>query len=123
MFPDGEDIRKSWGLGGVKITSPKIRLKVNKIISYIGKYIGKGYEFGQLDVKKSFTASQIKQIYKLAPDRLEKVWAKFGKVVSECFKCTYTKVYGTLKQVPDYRYLVMEFESNWIYQGIEDEPF
>lgn len=123
VFPDGKDIGKSWGLGGIKITAPKVRIKVNKIVSYIGKYIGKGYEYEQLDVKKSFTASQIKQIYKLAPERLEKALAKFGKVVAECFKCTFTKVYGTLKQVPGYKYLVMEFESNWLFEGIHDEPF
>ncbi len=57
VFPDGKDICKSWGLGGIKITAPKIRIKVNKIVSYIGKYIGKGYEYEQLDVKKSFKES------------------------------------------------------------------
>lgn len=62
-------------------------------------------------------------MYKLAPDRLQKVIEKYGRVVAECFKCTYTEVYGTLSQVPGYRYLVMEFESNWAYEGIHDEPF
>lgn len=50
-FPDGQTIRKSWGLGSVKITAPKLRIKVNKIVSYIGKYIGKGYEYEQLDLR------------------------------------------------------------------------
>jgi hypothetical protein len=85
--------------------------------------IGKGYEYEQLEVRKSFTASQIKQIYKLSPERLKKVWDKFGKDVSECFKCTYTSVYGVLKNVPGYRYLVMQFESDWVYVGVEEEPF
>lgn len=62
LFPRSEEIYKSWRLGFVKITAPKIRMRVQKIANYIGKYIGKGYEYEALDVKKSFTASQIKQI-------------------------------------------------------------
>jgi hypothetical protein len=80
VFPHAEKIAKSWGLGGVKITAPKIRMRLNKIISYIGKYIGKGYEYESLNFKKSFTASQIKQIYKLR--LLQKSEKNFSVIVS-----------------------------------------
>jgi len=66
VFPHSEDIAKSWKLGFVKISAPKIHIKLYKIVNYIGKYIGKGYEYEALENKKSFTASQIKQIYKLS---------------------------------------------------------
>ena len=79
VFPRAEEIAKSWRLGGVKITAPRIRVELNKIINYIGKYIGKGYEYEALNFKKSFTASQIKQIYKLTPKRLSFVMSKYGK--------------------------------------------
>jgi hypothetical protein len=113
VFPSSAEIAASWGLGFVKVTAPRVRIAVNKIAQYIGKYIGKGYEYEALEGRKSFTASQIRQIYKLKADRLEQVMKKFGRDVSECFKCTYTKVYGGFKGVPDYKYLVMEFESDW----------
>jgi hypothetical protein len=79
VFPHAEEIAKSWRLGGVKITAPRLRVAVNKIISYIGKYIGKGYEFEALNFKKSFTASQIKQIYKLTPKRPAILGEPFGR--------------------------------------------
>jgi len=113
VFPSSSEIEESWGLGFVKVTAPKVRIAVNKIAQYIGKYIGKGYEYEALERRKSFTASQIRQIYKLKPDRLDQVMKKFGKDVAENFKCTYRKVFGCLNGVPDYRYAVMEFDSDW----------
>ena len=132
IFPSSEEIARSWRLGFVKITAPKLVIKVEKIASYIGKYIGKGYEYEALDVKKSFTASQIKQIYKLATKRLEKVIRKFGKSRAEEFKCTYTKVFlvgyseneimGT-KVREAFKSLIMDFPSEWAYEGVFDEAF
>jgi hypothetical protein len=144
VFPDGNDIAKSWKLGFVKITAPKIRMRLWKIVKYLGKYIGKGYEYESLNVKKSFTASQIKQIYKLKLDRLDSVVQKFGLKVAETLKCTFRKVY---EPVPNYcredheackefncnslfpdctkkkcftlsHKLIMEFPSEWSYEGI-----
>ena len=144
VFPDSEDIAKSWKLGFVKITAPKIRMRLWKIVKYIGKYIGKGYEYESLNVKKSFTASQIKQIYKLKSDRLATVVQEFGLKMAETFKCTFRKVY---EPVPNYcredytackefncdslfpdctetrcftlsQNLIMEFPSEWSYEGI-----
>ena len=66
VFPSSNDIASSWKLGFVKITAPKIPMKLYMVAGYIGKYIGKGYEYEALECKKSFTASQIKQIYKLS---------------------------------------------------------
>lgn len=37
VFPSAEDIAKSWKLGNVKITAPKLRVKIQKITNYIGK--------------------------------------------------------------------------------------
>ena len=93
VFPSVQDIEKSWGLGFVKISAPKIRMRLQKIVNYIGKYIGKGYDYEALDFKKSFSASQIKQIYKLTPDRLGHIMSKFGKERAEKFICTYRKVF------------------------------
>jgi len=143
VFPRPEEIAKSWKLGNVDITAPKIRLKLWKIVNYIGKYIGKGYEFETLNFKKSFTASQIKQIYKLREDRLRDVVIKYGKEKAESFKCTYRKIYacvyekkqelvfdedgfldkfiGVIKCIK--KELVMEFPSEWVYEGIYYEPF
>jgi hypothetical protein len=132
VFPSSEEIARSWGLGFVKITAPKLVIKVEKIASYIGKYIGKGYEYEALDVKKSFTASQIKQIYKLTTKRLGMVIQKFGKLRAEGFKCTHTKVYlvgyseyeimGTKVRAP-FKSLIMDFPSEWAYEGMFDEAF
>lgn len=52
VFPSSNEIASSWKLGFVKITAPKLRMKLNTIVGYIGKYIGKGYEYEQLEVKK-----------------------------------------------------------------------
>jgi len=132
VFPSAEEIGKSWGLGSVKITAPKIRMKVWKIVNYIGKYIGKGYEYEALDYRKSFTASQIKQIYKLSAERLKSVFERLGKKVAEGCACTYRKVYlvgyevseilGKEVQKP-FKDLIMNFPSEWAYQGIYDNPF
>ncbi len=149
VFPKPDEIAHSWGLGFVKITAPKLRLKVGKFANYIGKYIGKGYEYEALCVKKSFTASQIKQIYKLTPTRLAQVMQKFGKEVAESLKCTYRKVFriferdqfeecslcakmhhrspypecNRIKRTNLCKVLVIEFESEWDYEGICAEPF
>jgi hypothetical protein len=124
VFPHAEEIAKSWGLGGVKITATKIRMRLNKIIGYIGKYIGKGYEFEALNFKKSFTASQIKQIYKLTPNRLAFVISKYGKEKADTLKSTYRKVYEMFDS--GYRVvkrLIEEFPSEWEYGGVFNEPF
>jgi hypothetical protein len=143
VFPSSEVIERSWGLGFVKISAPKIRLRLWKIVSYIGKYIGKGYEYETLNFKKSFTASQIKQIYKLSPKRLSEVIKRFGKEKAETFKCTYRKIYAYIyerKREPVFdeygfldkfrevnrlvkKELVMEFPSEWGYMGIYYDPF
>ena len=86
VFPSSDEIAASWKLGFVKITAPKIRLRLHSIAGYLGKYIGKGYEYETLELKKSFSASQIKQIYKLAPKRLAEVIVKYGKENAETFK-------------------------------------
>ena len=132
IFPGSEEVAVSWRLGFVKIIAPKVRLKLYKIATYLGKYIGKGYEYEALDVKKSFTASQIKQIYKLSPNRLIEVIRRFGKDMAERLKCTYRKVFlegyvmdevmGVETRKP-FRDLVMEFPSEWDYEGIYYEPF
>jgi hypothetical protein len=131
-FPSSAEIKKSWCLGFVKITAPKLRLRVEKIANYIGKCIGKGYEYEALDLKKSFTASQIKQIYKLSPVRLAEVVRRFGKSMAEQFKCTYRKVFveGYVeneimgnKVLKPWKDLIMEFPSEWAYEGVYDEPF
>ena len=132
VFPHAEEIAKSWGLGGVKITAPRLSVRVNKIIGYIGKYIGKGYEYEALNFKKSFTASQIKQIYKLAPQRLAAVIKRFGKKAAEGFSCTYTKVFLLgydinvimgMELLKPFKGLIMQFRSEWNYEGIYAEPF
>jgi hypothetical protein len=132
IFPHAEGIAKSWTLGSVKITAPKIRMKLSKIIGYIGKYIGKGYEYETLDIRKSFTASQIKQIYKLSPTRLAEVIRRVGKGVADQLKCTYRKIFIEGYEVSNIRgieirkrvrELIMEFPSDWVYEGIYDEPF
>jgi len=125
VFPSSAEIAKSWGLGFVKITAPKMRMKLNSVASYIGKYIGKGYEYEALDTKKSFTASQIRQIYKLSSERLAQVIREFGKAAADEFKCTYRKVYEVIKfpPFPDHKTLVMEFQSEWEYLGTCNEAF
>jgi hypothetical protein len=124
VFPHAEEIAKSWRLGGVKITAPRLRVAVNKIISYIGKYIGKGYEFEALNFKKSFTASQIKQIYKLTSKRLAFVMSKYGKEKVDTLKCTYRKVYEMFDNgFRVVKRLIEEFPSEWEYGGIYNEPF
>jgi hypothetical protein len=124
VFPHAKEIAKSWGLGGIKITAPKIRMRLNKIIGYIGKYIGKGYEYESLNFKKSFTASQIKQIYKLSPRRLATVIFKYSKENAETFKCTYRRVYEMFDNgFRVVKRLVEEFPSVWSYEGVFNEPF
>jgi hypothetical protein len=119
-------------LGFVKIRAPKIRVKLWKIVNYIGKYVGKGYEYEALDFKKSFTASQIRQIYKLGPKRLSEVIRRFGKDMAEQLKCTYRKVFFEgyvvsemmgVKALHPFRDLIMEFPSEWAYEGLCAEPF
>ena len=125
VFPSPDEIASSWKLGFVKITAPKVKMKLHSIARYIGKYIGKGHEYEAIEFRKSFTASQIKQIYKLSPQRLLDVIAKFGKEQAEQFKCTYRKVFEVIKfdPFPLMRKLVIEFPSDWIYDGIDEVPF
>ena len=119
-------------MGFVKITAPKVQNKVNRIAGYIGKYIGKGYEYEALDVRKSFTASQIKQIYKLKKDRLDQVMERYGKSMAERMECSFRKVYLVGYELVEsfgneirkrFRTLVMEFPLVWMYEGIHDTPF
>lgn len=124
VFPSAEEIAKSWRLGNVDITAPKIRMKVNRIIGYIGKYIGKGYEYEALNFKKSFTASRLKQIYKLTSKRLEIVMTKYGKVKAETLRCTYRRVYEMFNNGFEVvKRLIEEFPSEWSYEGVYREPF
>ena len=139
VFPAVHDIEKSWRLGFVKVSAPKIRMRLQKIVNYIGKYIGKGYEYEALDFKKSFSASQIKQIYKLTPERLGHIMSKFRKERAEKFICTYRKVYemvyraaytvkGIVLDVIEMpttvkKELIIEFPSWWLYEGVCKEPF
>lgn len=127
VFPSTIEVAKSWKLGFVKITAPKTRIKLNKIVGYIGKYIGKGYEYDVLETKKSFTASQIKQIYKLSPSRLDEVFRRFGKKVAEEFECTYRRVFLVGNEIINdilgrpilkkFKDLIMEFQSDWEVDG------
>lgn len=107
-------------------------MKLDRIVGYIGKYIGKGYEYEALDYRKSLTASQIKQIYKLSAERLKSVFDLFGKKLAEGFACTYRKVYLVGYEVSEilgkevekpFKKLIMDFPSEWVYQGIYDAPF
>lgn len=126
VFPSSDNIAKSWRLGFVKITAPKVRMKVNKIAGYIGKYIGKGYEYGELDFKKSFTASRIKQIYKLSAPRLDEVMQRFGRNHAESFSCTYRKVFIegiNIDTQAKEKILLHQFKSEWEYIGLSEDPF
>jgi hypothetical protein len=124
IFPSAEEIAKSWRLGNVKITAPKLCMKLNKVIGYIGKYIGKGYEYDALNFKKSFTTSRITQIYKLTPERLSFVMSKYGKEKAETLKCTYRKVYELFNNGFEIvKRLIEEFPSEWAYGGVCYEPF
>lgn len=58
-------------------------MQLDTIVGYVGKYIGKGYEFEQLDAKKSFTANQIKSLYKMSPYRIGELIKEFGKEQAE----------------------------------------
>jgi len=100
-------------------------MKLYTIAKYIGNYIGKGQEHKALDCRKSFTARQIKQIYKLSPSRLLDVIVKFGKDQAEKFKCTYRRVFEVMRfdPFPVMKRLVMEFPSYWSYEGIDEVPF
>jgi hypothetical protein len=130
VFPSTADIQKSWGLGFVKVTNPKLtskrfKIKANRIISYIGKYIGKGYEWEALDAKKSFTASQIPQMYKLSPKKIDEVIEKFGKQLAEKYKYTYTSVYKEWPLEPKgvEKEYVHRFPKLWELIDVCEEPF
>jgi len=121
-MPSVQRVVKSWGLGFCKITAPKVRCKLGKITSYLGKYLGKGYEFEALNKdKKSFTASQIPSCYKLSAVRLKELRDKIGLNIAEKYKCTFTKVVWT-----NYRgekIIVARWISDWVCLGLEAEPF
>jgi hypothetical protein len=126
VFPSSGEIHSSWGLGFVKITALKLRMKLNQIIGYIGKYIGKGYEYDALDVKKSFTASQIKQIYKLSSARLDDIISRFGKKTVELLSCTHRRVFTKMVNEESGRtetVTLFTFPSEWEYQGEYEAPF
>ena len=133
VFPSSNEIASSWKLGFVKITAPKLRMKLNTIVGYIGKYIGKGYEYEKLDAKKSFTASQIKSLYKMSPNRIEEIFREFGKQQADNFFCTYTKAFLIVCGVDEFqgkpifgkkeKILMKGFESEWEYKGLHPEPF
>ena len=126
-FPSPAEIETSWGLGFIKVTAPKFKLKMRlkSVAGYIGKYIGKGYDYEALNYRKSFSASQIKQIYKLTEKRLAAVIERFGKDQAEAFKCSYRKVYDviTCKPFRPLKKLMMEFPSDWQYVGNYVDPF
>lgn len=63
--------------------------------------------------------------YKLTSNRLAVVMRKFGKERAEELKCTYRKVYDVFKLEPfrPFKTLVLEFPSEWEYEGICNEPF
>jgi hypothetical protein len=123
IFLSNEEIAKSWGLGFVKITAPKIRMKVDKIANYIGKYIGKGYDYEELNVRKSFTASQIKSLYKMGAKRIQEIIREFGKAQAESFLCTYNKAYLVVYDIDEImgkevrgkeeKILMKRFISDW----------
>lgn len=92
----------------------------------MGKYIGKGFEYESLECKKSFTASQIMQIYKLAAHRLHEVISRYGMDCLKYLSCTYRKVFieGTnTESLKKERILLHEFPSDWEYEGICGEAF
>ncbi|OGW25097.1 MAG: hypothetical protein A2X59_11055 [Nitrospirae bacterium GWC2_42_7] len=126
VFPSSSEIASSWKLGFVKITAPKLRMKLNTIVGYIGKYIGKGYEYDQLEVKKSFTASQIKQIYKLSEKRLDDAMSRYGKKIAESLSCTYKRLFTKMINEDTGRTEVVTlytYPSEWEYMGVYPEPF
>jgi hypothetical protein len=97
-------------------------MKLNKIASYIGKYIGKGYDYEELNVRKSFTASQIKQIYKLSEKRLADAMERYGKAMAESLVCSYRKLYYQVEVrsqilsaqlVKKEKQLLYTFASDW----------
>jgi hypothetical protein len=123
IFPSPADIEKSWGLGFIKITAPKVQMKLNKISGYIGKYIGKGYDYEALNMRKSFTASQIKSLYKMGANRIDELISEFGKKQAERFFCTYNKAYLIVHDVTEVmgkeylgkkeKILMKRFMSDW----------
>jgi len=126
VFPSSSEVADSWRLGFVKITAPRVRLKLNSISNYIGKYIGKGYEYEALDVKKTFTASQIKQIYKLSSVRLSDAIARYGLKVAETLQCTYRRIFTKMINEDTGKtetVTLFTFPSEWSYEGRCDEPF
>lgn len=129
VFPALREIQRSWGLGICRLSAPKIRMRVGKIAGYLGKYIGKGFEYELLDVRKMFSGSQIKQIYKLSEKRLKEVMDRFGKVKAESFECTFTRVFiKSYEMIGDWvgkrtTIEIMRFKTDWHYCGEEGEVF
>lgn len=138
VIPSSEDIAKSWGLGFVKVRIPR-GLVLSKAHAYLGKYLGKGYDWAFLKNKRSFGTSSLSSVYKLSPKRLDRVIERFGKANLGCLSSSYRKVYligsevkskDTLtlesalgKKLSLPRVLVMDFPSDWSYQGTYNEPF
>jgi hypothetical protein len=125
-FPRWQDIQKSWKLGWVRLRAPKLPLKIGRIASYIGKYIGKGYEFETLEQAKSFTASQIPSVYKMRSERVAEVINRWGVYSARTFKCTFRKVIHQLKYMGEIfkERILFEWPSEWEDCGvIEGSPF
>ena len=113
MFPSPDEIASSWKLGFVKVTAPKVKMKLHSV----ARYIGKGHEYEALEFRKSFTASRIKQIYKLSPQRLLEVIAKFGKEQAEQFKCTYRKAFVIVRLLQNLLLILCAFQQNSSYEA------
>jgi len=121
LFPDVNDIAVVWSLGFAKVTYPKVRMSLEKIMGYMGKYMGKGFEYGENGERKAFTASQIKGIYKLSEKKMVKLLKYYTLEFIQDLKCSYRRVW---RQVGWRRreYLV-EFQSDWEFVGVEYVPF
>jgi hypothetical protein len=123
-FPSKADVARSWRLGFADIRAPKkgesMGFKASRIVGYISKYIGKGYEMAALETRKSFTASQVVSLYKLRADRLAAVVERWGVYAAKSFRCTFRKVIHELKlgrEVMSSKVL-FEWPPEWWYEGI-----
>lgn len=121
LFPDVNDITCVWSLGFCKVTFPKVRISLEKIMGYIGKYMGKGFEYGESGERKSFSASQIGSIYKLSQKKMLNALKYYTLEILKGCKCSYRYVWrehGYKKR----EYLI-KFESDWEFMGVIDVPF
>lgn len=107
------------------MTLPDVKSKLSSVALSASKFTFSCLTPFLFDFKKSFSASQIKQIYKLTPQRLAVTMAQFGKGKAKELKCTFRKVYEIVKFPPfrDFKHLLIEFPSEWYYEGVCLEPF